>query len=628
MDSKRQLEELFGYLPDDFRFLVCTKRDFSGRWFGPGVEDAVEFASSESATTDVYIGAGVRNEIPPAGQRGTAETVGGIVGLWLDIDVAGTGHEKAKKRLPATIEEARTLLFDVLPVLPPSLVVFSGHGLQGWWLFPEPWIFSDDADRKKAAEISRRFIATSRAVAGKKGLAIDGVFDLSRVFRLAGTWNRKTDPAIATRLELPPDGKVRRYAVEDLEGCFVAEEVVENTPGRGIPVDPLVLGIERKPPTDALLSLVTNHEKAKLSWEKKRTDLADQSGSSYDFSLAVIAVSHGWTDQEVADLLVARRVKHGEDLKTTRGGFLRQDYYQRTILAAKKIVATEKDTKAYDSPDEPPLVADGKPISEEARPKIFEKARGVFGLPIVRFVQHGEAADARYSFVLADGNVLELGAAVELEDQRGIRATIYASIRRFPKSLKGPAWARLFEELGAVCEVVDNPESGRIGRFAALLYEYLSDKTGAVSSALRNEATWQNAVPTGDPFVRDGRLFVCVPNIEQYVRAVYARKTDVRELWSVLPEWGFANEAVQVRVGSRKVARRYWSAPVDDLAERRGFILPLVYGGSGKGGDSEGGTTASGPSASISGRPSGSGAAPAAGRKAGQSGPDWGEIPV
>lgn len=582
MDSIKQLEELFGNLPDGFRFLVCTKRDFGGRWFsetGP----AAEFAAEESASTDVYVGVGIRHadRLPPPKSRGTADTVEGIVGLWLDIDVAGDGHEKAKKRLPGSIEEARRLLFAVLPPLPPSVVVFSGHGLQGWWLFPEPWIFETAEDRKKAAALAHRFISTARAVAKLNGWSVDGTFDLARVMRLAGTWNRKTEPPIATRLERGGDGKVRRYAADDLEGCFVADEVVEDTPGRGIPVDPLVLGVERKPPADALVSLLTNHEKARLSWEKKRTDLADQSGSSYDFSLAVIAVAHGWKDQEVADLLVARRAKHGEEQKTTRGGHLRQDYYQRTILAAKKVVATEKDSKAYDSPDEPPLVADGKPISEEARPKIFEKARGVFGLPIVRFVQHGEAADARYSFVLADGNVIELGAAVDLEDQRSVRGTIYAAIRRFPKSLKGPAWARMFEELGAVCEVVDNPESGRIGRFAALLYEYLSDKTGAVSSALRNEATWQNAVPTGDPFVRDGRLFVCVPNIEQYVRAVYARKTDVRELWSVLPEWGFSNEAVQVRVGQRKVARRYWAAPVDDLAEKRGFILPLVYGGSG-----------------------------------------------
>ena len=594
MDSKTQLSELFGNIPDDYRFLVCTKRDFGGRWFSDP-DPANEFATSESSSTDVYVGVGIRHadRLPAPKSRGSAETVDGIVGLWLDIDVAGEGHEKAKKRLPGSIEEARRLLFGVLPSLPPSLVVFSGHGLQGWWLFPEPWIFETPEERKKAAALAKGFVDTARAVANLGGWSVDGTFDLARVMRLAGTWNRKTEPPVATRLELPADGKVRRYTADDLEGCFVAAEVVEDSPGRGIPVDPLVLSVSRTPPTDALLSLLTNHDKAKASWEKKRTDLADQSGSSYDFSLAVIALAHGWKDQEVADLLVARRAKHGEDLKTTRGGHLRQDYYQRTILAAKKVVANEKDSKAYESPDEPPLVADGKPISDEARPKIFEKARGVFGLPILRFVQHGEAADARFSFVLADGKNLELGGAIELEDQRSIRGTIYSENRRYPKTLKAAAWARMFEELGAVCEVVDNPESGRIGRFAALLYEYLSDKTGAVSSALRSEANWQSAVPLGDPFVRDGCLFACVPNIEQYVRAVYARKTDVRELWSVLPEWGFKPEAVQVRVGQRKVARRYWSAPVDDLAERRGFILPLVYGGSGSPEAKGGATTGS-----------------------------------
>jgi len=582
MDSKNHLEHLFGYLPEGFKFLVCTKRDFSGRWFDD-IETGTAFANDEAKSSDVYIGVGVRKEAPPAGQRGSAETVDGIVGLWVDIDVGGPAH--TKKNLPASIEEARGLLDAIFPFAPPSLVVFSGHGLQGWWLFSEPWIFDREGEREKAKKVLGRFGATAKAVARVRSLVVDPVFDLARVFRLAGTWNRKTEPPIATRLEVP-GGVVRRYDLDDLEGCFVADEVVEPTPGRGIPVSPLILSEDRRPPEDALLALLTNHEKAKASWDRKRTDLADQSGSSYDFSLAVIASKVGWTDQEIADLLVARRRKHGEEMKTTKGGLLRQDYYQRTILAAKKVVAQEKDTAAYDNPDEAPLVADGKPVDETARPKIFEKARGVFGLPIVRFVQHGEADDARYSFVVADGKSIELGSARDIEDQKAIRGKIYAEIRRFPKSLKGPAWARLFEELGAVCEVIDNPESGRIGRFASLLFEYLSDKTGAVSSALRSEANWQGAVPSGDPFVRDGNLFVCVTNIEQYTKAVYARKTDVLDLWSVLPEWGFKSITVNIRLGNRKVARRYWSAPVDDLAEKRGFILPLVYatgGGVGSG---------------------------------------------
>lgn len=607
-ELERHLAELFSGAEDaGLRFLVCSKRDFAGSWCAT-VGDAIATADRESASSDVYVGVGLRRVAPPPGHRGNADEIDGLVGLWLDVDVAGVAH--AKKKLPASIEAARELLAAVFPVCPPSLVVFSGHGIQGWWLFSEPWVFSSPEERRAAQEFMERYRSTVRAVTTKRGVAVDSVFDLSRVFRVAGTWNRKTETPIATRLDIPREGdRVLRYERDDLEACFVADEAVGD---RGIPVDPLILTADRRPPEDALLSLLTNHDKARATWEGKRPDLADQSGSSLDFSLAVIAVRFGWSDQEVADLLIARRRKAGDDLKTTKRGILRLDYYQRTILAAKKVVADERDTKAYESDDEPPLTANGKPIDDSARVKIFEKARGVFGLPITRFVQNGEGRDARFSFRLADGGVLELGGPETLERQSVIRALVYAAVRRYPKSLKVGAWARMFEDLGGVCEVVENPESGRDGRFAALMFEYLSDKTASASASLRSGDDWGRSVVGGDPFVRDGRLFVSTTSIERYVRAVYSRPTDVRELWEVLAEWGFTNTPVKTRLGARQIARRYWSAPIDELTERRGFVLPIAYTGSsgvgaegapGRGGEGDAGQGGAG--STPSGQPGG-----------------------
>lgn len=577
-DAARQLRATFGDLDERFRFLICTRRDFSGRWFAD-VEEAAAFAEVESRETDVYLGVSVRREdrIPPRGQRGAAETVDGIPGLWIDVDVAGAAH--AKKGLPATIDEARRFVAAVLPMFPPSLVVFSGHGLQAWWLFSEAWIFESPDDRSAARAMLGRFAATVRAVAARSKIVVDPVFDLARVFRCAGTWNRKTDPPVATILEQPADGeRIRRYEIDDLDAAFVVDDETETGPGKGIPVGALNLHQSRRPPEDALVSMLANDEKIRATWERKRTDLRDSSASSYDFALAIFAVRAGWSDQEVADLLVAWRVKHGENLKTSKSGrTIRLDYYQRTIRAARAAVADERDDTAFDEDDEVPLVVDGRPVDDKARAKIWEKARGVFGLPIVRFVQNGEEEDARFSFVLADGRFVGLGGGGDLEDVRRIRGRIYPVVRRFPKVLKPKAWTRLWEELGAVCEIIANEESGREGRFAALLYEYLSEKTGCVSASIRSEANWKESVPTGDPFVRDGRLFVCVTSIESFARTVFPRKTETREIWSVLGEWGFENSTIKVRQGGREIGRKYWSIPVDDLADRKGFTVPVAY---------------------------------------------------
>jgi hypothetical protein len=76
--------------------------------------------------------------------------------------------------------------------------------------------------------------------------------------------------------------------------------------------------------------------KFKLSWERKRKDFEDQSASSYDLSLANFAAAAGWTDQEIANLMIASRRKHGDELK------LRQDYYVGTIAKARQESAREQ----------------------------------------------------------------------------------------------------------------------------------------------------------------------------------------------------------------------------------------------------------------------------------------------
>ena len=57
-----------------------------------------------------------------------------------------------------------------------------------------------------------------------------------------------------------------------------------------------------------------NDQKFKRSWEHRRPDMQDPSASGYDQSLANIALAAGWSDQEIANLMIAHRRKYGEDL--------------------------------------------------------------------------------------------------------------------------------------------------------------------------------------------------------------------------------------------------------------------------------------------------------------------------
>lgn len=577
-DAVRHLELLFENRDEDLKFLVCGKDNFAGRWFS-NIADAAEWAVGRAEKIDVYVGVGLRRNEPERDEdgtlrkRGLAVEVEAIPGFWLDLDVAGPEHKK--KNLPPTFEDGRRFIADLFPMHPPSLVVHSGHGLQAYWLFPETYVFSNDEDRNRMMKLSERFAGTIRAFAKTKGWTIDSVFDISRVLRLAGTVNRKSEPFVPTTIEVPEKGtRPARYDVEELEGLLIAEEMILNEDGKPKILDPvgfIHLSPKRFPPTDALVALVSNNEKAKESWEKNRKDLSDQSPSSYDFSLAVMATRAGWSDQEIADLLVSWRVKHKIELKETKRGGIRLDYYQRTISKARSIVAQESVGKPFEDESETPVAAPGTKVSDEDRKKIIDKVRRIFGLPIERFVQRGSGDDALFSFVLTDGTSVPIGTASSLDSQTAIRSKVFPIAHKFPVRMKNETFDRMMAALGSIVEIIDNPESTRVGKFGALLLEYFVAKT----SHLR-ESDWTRNLMNGEPFIRDGAVFVSTTNLEAWIKFSYTRKVTSNDLWTDLPEWGFVGTTETGRIGGRKINRRYWCASLQGLRDAFGFSLPTV----------------------------------------------------
>ena len=145
-------------------------------------------------------------ELRRGGGRGTAADAAVVLAVFGDVDIAGPGH-KSDKRLPADLDAA----LDVLADLPaPSLLVHSGGGLQPGWLLDEPWIITDD-NRANAASLVDGWVRTIAHHAHRRGWEIDdGVGDLARILRLAGTFNHKTDPPVRSTLRdvggWPPGG--------------------------------------------------------------------------------------------------------------------------------------------------------------------------------------------------------------------------------------------------------------------------------------------------------------------------------------------------------------------------------------------------------------------------------------
>ena len=140
-----------------------------------------------------------------------------LPGLWADIDVAGPNH--VALALPPTVEDAMSIVQTV--PFKPTVIVYTGGGIQPYWLFKECWELDFDKERKKAKALSKAFQKHLQHFALDRGWTVDGTADLCRLLRLPGTYNRKQAEPVLVRYEVIGDG--RRYNPSDFEDFLTLE---------------------------------------------------------------------------------------------------------------------------------------------------------------------------------------------------------------------------------------------------------------------------------------------------------------------------------------------------------------------------------------------------------------------
>lgn len=171
------------------------------------IEDAAKLAIQAEAramTCCVWFGVATRKERLDRGRGGGSDCFQ-IPALWVDIDVEGPNH-KGGHALPPDIEAGVELIHDF--PLRPTALVRSGGGIQGWWFLREPMVADE-----QAIEFLRSWGATWAELARRRGWHVDNVFDVARIMRLPGTWNRKNVPVEVTAKA----SWTRRYDPEDFE---------------------------------------------------------------------------------------------------------------------------------------------------------------------------------------------------------------------------------------------------------------------------------------------------------------------------------------------------------------------------------------------------------------------------
>lgn len=200
---------------------IWDKRTAMTAFFANPAE-AAAYAIAMAEHGDVHFGAGLYRPDILRG-RGTSDDVTAITSVWLDLDVHDP-QVHPRNDLPLSCGEAMEFL-DAFPLRPP-IIVSSGHGLQAYWSFDEPWWLPTSTDRAAAADFLRRWGATVQSHAQQRGWQFDPVWDLARLLRVPGTTNWKTAPRRPVIMVSPcEEGPLLHHRREDIQRLFVPTTV-------------------------------------------------------------------------------------------------------------------------------------------------------------------------------------------------------------------------------------------------------------------------------------------------------------------------------------------------------------------------------------------------------------------
>lgn len=214
-----QVATLFGLLPGGLGLGVWCARSKRTRWVDSADLDALcrHAVHLDSAGEDVYLLLNPRTPGLSVYQRGGAEHVAALVGLWADVDHADPGHAPAASGLPHPSAAAAREVIDAYA--PPAGIGWhTGGGDHLVWSFAEPWMLATDEDRRKARALSMAWQEHLAEAFRRCGLHFDRTGDLARQLRPVGTHRRKVGTTCRVSLLDAPSEHFPAEGVFDAEG--------------------------------------------------------------------------------------------------------------------------------------------------------------------------------------------------------------------------------------------------------------------------------------------------------------------------------------------------------------------------------------------------------------------------
>jgi len=510
--------------------------------------EATEHCDSQGVMEDVYFGVGAYDAVSQG--RGKASNVKEIVSLWADVDY---GDTHSKSRTPKTRADALSILSQA--PLPPSVIVHSGYGFHAYWLLKEPLETGEGA-----ANYARRWVDTMQAIADKMGFVIDPVGDIARVLRVPGTTNHKHGKHVEVEIE-KFDANIR-YTTDDIDKYLIEEPDRSGKPsdnGQAVTSSVVVGNVKIDPAAtvdhDKLEAMKSADQRFEKTWEKSRLDMKDDSPSAYEMSLANCGYAAMWSDQEVADMVIAWGRKHG----LNRMHKYRRASYMNSLLTKAKM--NQRHVEALEELSlATPMLTSRNAMSPEEIDGIIDTISHALGVEMIRWIQHG-MEDASYSLILADKRDVLIGGVASVTNQRTFRNAVYQATGNLPIQVKQPVWDNICMNLAKIAEIILADEVSRQGRLREWVDQYIETNCrGEVEDNDQLRPILQRL----RPYLKDGMVFINAGNLTKYVRYSLGEIVKRRDVLSMLRVSGWDRKNVSSRADGKVITKGYWCSTVEN----------------------------------------------------------------
>jgi hypothetical protein len=552
MNPLEFLSFLWRNKPDALFLLIWVLIGKKSYWF-QDIESATAFIES-GHSHDVYVGVGLSPSANGENQRCKSEDIAALTGFWADFDLHSPAH---KKPLPHTIEEALKI---IPPDLPPTIIVSTGNGVHGWWLFHRPWVFATTAERNDAVNLSARFQTLLQYHSRQRGWAFERLGDLARVLRIPGTLNAK-DPANPKAVEVysvegrryTPD-EIREYldraAIPDAEAEKRAQEMLQQR----FSGSPLVVNLQAAVPDAQITAWCRRDPRFRRTWDHRRDDLGDQSASGYDLALASFGVRNGLSDQGIVDLIIHHRRLHGAKQRRT------VDYFQRTIATARHDTPNGASDGAATGATGSHCTGNNTQTAEDpvVRKALLCDQISIFlGVRVLRLLKI-PGSDPVYLMELENGRIKF--DIVRLTTQRRVQLALAAHADRVIPKFKQREWEQISQMMINACTVVDGTDDLQLeGAARIYLHQYLSDVAvlPGVEGVTRRDML--------KPVIFKGQVTIHTTDLHSYLGQTRKLSVPVQHLAGMLTALG--GREVRIRGGAYSDQSR-WGLPVDQFPPR------------------------------------------------------------